>query len=212
MPSYTRGVLRDNFVFVRLTQGQAVYYGFTTKDFGALPNVTAGELNSNLGHLTAVPTGAVVFVRSTSPKPPRVRKVIQANPGVNQQESVSTFCDPSKLNDALNAGWQLAKRGNSISIANNARTVGAGALLSNDAIVITPINKADFDSYGGELGLLAPASIGVTERERCVFGASRPKAGIAKKQLTGTGSVTKPFSTATNVLTSGWQILQDELI
>lgn len=106
----------------------------------------------------------------------------------------------------------IGKRGNSVTISNNSRTIGAGAKLSNDAIVITPMNATDFNTYGGELGLMAPGTISNLERERCVFGASRPQAGMAKKDLGALGTITKPFSTDTNVSNNGWSILQTELV
>ncbi len=212
MPSYTRGKTRDITTFVKLSATQEVYYGFNTKDLGALPGISNADLVADLGHLAALPTGAIVFIRSTSPKPPRFRKTLVANPTVDQQGSVSTFGAVTFVNTALNNGWQLAKRGNAVTISNNSRTIGAGAQLSNNSIVITPMNATDFNTYATELGLLAPGSISNTERERCVFGASRPQAGVASKDLGALGTITKPFSTATNVANNNWTVLQTELV
>lgn len=211
MPSYTRGQLRDNVTFVKISNTQEVYYGFNTKDLAAVAGISEGDLSGNLGHLDSVAPNALVIVRATSPKPPRVRLVVNANPDVNQQGSVSTFCAVDKLNLALGAGWQLAKRGNGVSLANNARTIGAVAQLSNGLLVVTPMNKNDFDQYRTELGLQGPTQIQASERDRLVFGASRPKAGQAKKTL-DRGTITKPFSTATDVENQGWTVLVTELL
>jgi hypothetical protein len=222
MPGYLRGVSRDQNALVKISKTQPIYYNFTTKSFASLVGISDADLRTQLGHLDAAPTGVIVFVRSNSPKPPRVSKRIRNNPTAQQQGIVSTYCGVNDISKAISEhGWSFQKRGRGVRLTNNNRTISAIAKLSTGVLVVEPKNADDVNSYAGPLGLILPGTINTAaEQARLVWGASFPKVGRAEKPLglsTTTQkevSVTMPFSTdaADNLAQNGWNILYDEQV
>ena len=197
MPGYLRGQARDQLTAVNvLPTERSVYFAFKTKDFGSIVGVATSDLAA-LGHLTidAIPTGALIFLRANSPKPPRARKVLNRNPSVNQQGSVSTYYGYGREKEVLAAGWDLSTPAKSVNLRNKSRYVSAVAKISNGAYYVFPLNKADFTTYGQILGLLSPTQItSDTERSKLVAGASRPRPGKAGKDLGNGSDFTSFFS------------------
>lgn len=211
MPSYLIGVKKDQVVFVAVNDAN-LYYGFSTKTFDDIPGVTAAEMIS-LGHLppTSVPGGAYKVIGAKSPKPPRVRRIINDDPSATQQGSISTFCAYNKIGDAQAIGWKLAKIGRGVKFTNNDRTVTASAKLSNGMFYSFPLNKAEATKYASILGLQLPESMTVAERKRAVTGATLPRAGRMILPTTGTSGKKGGFSTfvsfdaVDNASSAGWE-------
>lgn len=206
MSSYTRGKFRDVLTYVLLFSTPVnIYYNWSAKDIAALAGVSKGDLTSALGHLYTVANSSIVIVGASSPKPPKVRKIINRNPTASQQGSVSTFCATGSLNTALSAGWKLGGRGRITSIQNNARTVTALAGISNGAVYASPMNAADYNSYKTELALIDPTTINTAnERNLIVRGASRPRAAHATKTLSDGSTVSGYYSPDAPILANGW--------
>ncbi len=186
MPSYTRGVLRENFVAVRCFSATAdTYFGFKTKDFASLPNVSESDIQA-LGFLLpeALPNGSLLFVRANAPKPPRARKVILKNPTVSQQGSISSYFSIEQSSAVLAAGWTISKAAMPVALRATARFTTAIAKVSNGAYYCWNMNTADFAAYAEPLGLLSSVNItSATERAKLVRGASLPRPARAVRKF-----------------------------
>lgn len=215
MPSYTRGKKRDQLRFVAITDN-VLYYGFNTKDFAgeAGLGITQADMNA-LGHLeaAAVPGVGIRIIAANSPKPPRMKKVVNENPGPNQQGDASTFCAPGSVRTAETAGWKFVKPGRSVTITNKPRTWTMGAELSNGGVYLFPMNPQDAEAYGDLLGLKRPTQINSTDRQKAFSGTSRPRPARMKLDLPGGGSVNAFCSTLNvdNAITAGWQLTVPEI-
>lgn len=228
MPSYTRGQLRNKLTYVNVSSvpNVTVYYGFNTKNLTGLPGIAAADLTA-LGHLSSLPAPPVgdgggipspnlIILRAQSPKPARVRKVVNRNPNASTQGTVNTFCAPLRVANALQAGWQLSKAAIRTKLTNNQRTVTGLALLTNNLVYAYPMNATDHAAYASELGLLTVASQNTPAERAMIFaGATAPRAGTCKKELTSTGgtsSITTFFSTEQDVVSAGWEIVSEEVL
>ena len=210
MPEYTRGQLRDVLTFIEM-EGGVLFYGFTTKNFAGTDglNLSQGDMLT-LGHLDpgSVPATGIRIIAANSPKPPRVKKVINARPTANQQGNASTFCAPGKIRDAETAGWKFAKSGRNVTISNNNRTWTMGVNLAGGGMYLFPMNRIDAENHADDLGLQRPTQISRTERQRAFSGATRPRPAKMKLVLGGGSSISAFCSDASidNALTAGWQI------
>lgn len=186
MPSYLRGIERDQAVAVKVYKPQInTYYGFKSKRIEAIDNLNASDVAA-LGHLpfSSLPDGALIFFRATAPKPPRCRKVLRRNPAVNQQGSASTFYSVGRERQVIAAGWDLSTGAKSVNLKTKRRYITAIAEMDNGALYCFPLNRNDFDTYAGALGLKAPSAIrNDTDRGSLVMGASRPRPAVAAKDL-----------------------------
>lgn len=213
MPSYTRGKSRDQIIAVKL-EGNS-YYQFLTKDLAAVNGVSEGDLGL-LGHIKlgegggTLPSGAIVFLRANSPKPPRVSKKITGTQG-----SVGTFCGVEALKNALRGGWNLSKDAVTVGLratATGGRTVTAIAAISNGALYAFPMNKADFESYKEPLKLEGAESIkNDTDRSKLVSGSSLPRPGKAKLVLS-TGATFSSFCSHDAPLSNGFTRMSAERV
>lgn len=216
MPAYLRGEKRDVLTYVRLGLATSnFFYGFNTKDLDGGANVSQADLIA-IGHTAAanLPAGAIYYLRAQSPKPGRVRKQINANPGVAQKGSVSTFYGAGSITTALAAGWKIVKRPRGVSLSNNARYVTAIAKLSNGVLYCFPMNKADFDTYQADLGLMSPASITTpAERLKLVQASSFPRPGRVSLALADGSDFSSFFSTDQydSLITKNYKIIEQEL-
>lgn len=215
MPSYTRGALRDKLTFVAINP-QVLYYGFTTKDFASIAGLGLSEADINaLGHLdaAAVPSIGIRIIAANSPKPPRVKKVINPRPGPSQQGDVSTFCATDAVKSAEANKWKFAKPGRSVTITNSNRTWTMGADLANGGLYLFPMNPTDAEAYADVLGLQRPTQISQIERQKAFSGTSRPKPARMKLTLSTGGTVNAFCSTLNidNALDQGWQLVKPEV-
>lgn len=216
MPAYLRGEDREILTYVRLgTSASTVFYGFNTKDFSTEANVATADLIA-IGHTAPanLPQGALYFLRAQSPKPGRVRKVINKNPSVSQKGSVSTFYGAGSLDTALAAGWKIVKRPRGVSLQNNSRYVSAIVELSNGALYTWPMNKADFEAYGSTIGAQSPTTITTpAERLRLVQGSSFPRPGRVAKTLEGGKQFGSFFATDKydDLVQANYTVLEPEL-
>lgn len=216
MPSYTRNITRDNFVFVPLNT--KILYGFKTKDLASLAGVSSSDLTA-LGHLTATAamaqSGKIYVVGASAPKPPRVSKKL-SNAAVGTQKSVSTYCGKTSLGAALTAGWNIAKNGHGVTLqaaSANSGSLTAIATLSDGSKYCFPMNKSDFDAHGAALGLESSTAITtITEKDSLVRGSSKPKPGRVSKKMSGGGTFSSFFSTATDVAEAGYNIIEEEIV
>lgn len=222
MSSYTRGVLRDQAMFVLVNRVIPLYYGWKTKDFGGVVGVTATEYDrALLGHKlgSELPSGALIILRANSPKPPRVSLRVNDNPDVSQQESISTFCAIDKFADALKAGWVQGGYGSNVRLRSNARGLTAIATVYSGEQELSyafPMNRADFTAYGDQLGLLPPESINTdTERARLIAGASQPKPGRAEMDVIATNgrkaTISHPYSDLPGLPEAPWSSARDPI-
>jgi hypothetical protein len=210
MPSYTRGRARDVLTYVAVNT--KLFYGFKTKDLSAIAGVSAGDLTSQLGHVSpaAVAAGGLLCLGANAPKPPRVTKKI-ANAVASAQGSVSTFCAYNRLAQATAGGWVLSKQGREVGLRTDGRSITALVEIApNGVLYAFSMNRADFDAFGQELGLQSAASMTTTaEIDRIVFASSMPKPGRATKAVAN-GTVSTFYDPAKKAdlqqPTSGWRV------
>jgi len=218
MPEYLIGVKKDILTFVKVNDAP-LYYGFSTKDFANLPNVSAAD-TAALGHLLVsnVPANSFKVIGAQSPKPPRMRKTINDNPSATEQASISTFCAFDKIAAAQAEGWKLASRGRGVKFTNNTRTVTVAAKLSNGMYYAIPLNKNSATKYAGTLGLQLPEAMTTAERKKTVTGSSLPKPAVMAIETTGTNGQKGTFSTicsfdsVDNATSAGWEQLEPEVL
>lgn len=216
MSSYTRGKKRENLVFVLIND--LVYFGFKPKDLSSLMGITTSDITA-LGHVavSAAVAGKIRIIGSQAPKPPRVSKKI-SGASVGQQRSVSTFCAYPSIATAQGAGWNLTKSRRSVTLrasSTDRPSLTAIAKLGDTSLYCFPMNKADFELYGTELGLESAATITTeAERKKLVSGASIPYPGRASKLLAGGSTFSSFFTTSKqgDVSTAGYDILSEEKI
>ena len=216
MPSYTRDITRDQFVFVPVNT--KILYGFKTKDLASIGGVSSADLTA-LGHLTAsaamAQSGKIYVVGASAPKPPRVSKKLN-NAAVGTQKSISTYCGKPNLGSALTAGWNVAKNGHGVTLQAASASSGsltAIATLSDGSRYCFPMNKADFDAHGAALGLESSTTITTTaEKDSLVRGSSKPKPGRASKKTASGGTFSSFYSSGTDVSAAGYNIIEDELV
>ncbi len=217
MPSYLRGKTRDNLIAVNVyDEARNVYYAFKTKDLASINGVSTADIQA-LGHreIDTLPDGSLFFLRAQTPKPPRARKVINKNPSVSEQGSVSTYYGYGREKQVLAQKWDLSTPAKGVNLRSKSRYLTAIAKISNGALYAFPLNKRDFDNYGGILGLLSPQQITTdTEQSKLVVGASRPRPGKAAKDLGGGSSFSSFFSfDAVNQLRGeNFSIISSEII
>ncbi|WGV25970.1 hypothetical protein [Halotia branconii] len=216
MSSYTRGKKRPNLVFVLVND--AMYFGFKPKDLSSLTGVSTSDVTA-LGHVaaSAVVAGKIMIIGAQAPKPPRVTKKI-SGATVGQQQTVSTYCAYPSITTAQAAGWNLTKsrRGVSLRASSAARgSLTAIATLSDGSLYCFPMNKADFEAYGTELGLTGSATItSETERKKLVSGSSTPYPGRASKLLENGSTFSSFFSTTKqgDAAQAGYDIVSEERV
>lgn len=215
MPPYTRGQQRDVLTFVAITDN-ILYYGFPTKDFAGISGlgITQGDLTA-LGHLqpATVPTNGIRIIAASSPKPPRMKKVVNARPTATQQGNTSTFCGVNSVRTAEEQGWKFVKSGRSVTVSNNNRTWTMGASLEDGGLYIFPMNPVDADAFAEILGLQRPAQISSEERRRAFSGTSRPRPTKMKYRLPN-GETVNAFCSSRyvdNALSNNWEITKPEV-
>lgn len=216
MPSYTRGVLRNVLTFVQVTSAP-LYYGFPTKDFAGIAGlgIRMADLIA-LGHTAPANLGAnsLKTIGSRSPKPPIMSKIVNRNPGVNQQGKVSTFCGYNSIGTAEGEGWRLAVPGRSVNFSNRARTISMAAETTSGLHYIWPVNAADANNFKEILGLQDPGQMTGTERNRSISGTRYPRPPRVKIILEGGGSRTMFCSSARldTALEAGWELVKGEIV
>lgn len=213
MPSYLQGQLRDQLRFIKVFSDGNLYYGFNTKDFSDNAGVSDAD-TSILGHLQvgSVPASAIRVFGANSPKPPRMKKVINANPTVAQIESISTFVAPDSVAAAEQQGWKIVKRPLNVSFSYGERSVTALAELSNGGLYAFPQNRATHDAVASELGLINKTELSSAERKKAFTGTSRPRPAEVRKKGTNSGRL-KSFCSTSSVNTAldgEWELLKDE--
>ena len=217
MPSYSRGKTRDNLVAVNVyEEARNIFYAFKTKDLASLNGVATSDIQA-LGHrlIDTLPDGSLFFLRAQTPKPPRARKVINKNPNVGEQGSVSTFYGYGRERQVLAAKWDLSTPAKAVNLRSKSRYLTAIAKISNGALYAFPMNKRDFDNYGGILGLLSPNQITTdTEQSKLVTGSSRPKPGKASKDLGGGASFSSfySFDAVSQIRGENFSIISSEIL
>ncbi len=212
MPPYTRGRPRDVLTFIQMP-GNRLYYGFNTQDFAGTAglNLSLAEMIV-LGHLDAsqVPADGIRIFAANSPKPPRVKRVVNRRPTANQQGDTSTFCSPNNLRQAEADGWKFAKSGRSVTITNSNRTWTMGVELEGGGLYLFPMNPIDADAYADVLGLQRPAQISQTERQRAFSGTSRPRPAKVKLEIAGQSTI-NAFCASNSIdkaLSNQWQLVK----
>lgn len=216
MPSYTRGKKRENLIFVLVND--LMYFGFKPKDISSLTGVSSSDIIA-LGHVqpSAVAAGKIRVIGAQAPKPPRVTKKL-SGATVGQQKTVSTYCAYPNIGLAQAAGWNLTKgrRGVSLRASNASRSsLTAIATLSDGSLYCFPMNKADFEAYGAELGLDSSTKVtSDAERNKLVSGSSTPYPGRAAKLLTDGSTFSSFFTTSKqgDASEAGYDIVSEEKV
>jgi len=218
MPPFTRNRPRDQLRFVTMN-AQNLVFAFKTFDISGLPNVGQADLDV-IGHLQAAPANSLVIFRANSPKPPRVKKAVvdggATGGGASTQASVSTYAAPAAAtsNEAIAAGWSLAKTARGTTIGQTPRSISAIARLSNGINYVFPMNSTDFTEYTDELGLINPATINTdAERGLLVRASSRPKPGRATRTLPDGSSFQSFYSSGSidTAIAAGFTVSQEVL-
>jgi hypothetical protein len=220
MSTYTRGKKRDVLTYVSVYTG--LLYGFKTKDLSAIAGISSGDLQTQLGHLLGdfvVPPGSIRVIGANSPKPARVVKRI-SNAGAGAQQSVSTFCSSLTLTSAMAGGWNVAKQRRGVSLrpeTSSKNSLTAIATLSDGSLYCFSMNKADYTTYSAALGLQNATSLGSIssiERGKLVAGTTIPKPGKAVTEVSGGGTFSSFYSTASkdDLATAGFSTLSDETV
>lgn len=220
MAVYTRGKKRDILSYVTVYSG--LLYGFKTKDLSAIAGISTSDIQTQLGHLLGtfvVPAGSIRVLGANSPKPSRVTKKI-ANAGAGSQQSVSSYCSSLTLTAAMAAGWNVTKQRRGVSLrpeTTSKNSLTAIATLSDTSLYCFPMNKADFSTYGANLGLQSATSLGqisATEIGKLVSGSSIPRPGKASLEVSGGGSFSSFYSTDSKetATAAGFSILTDEIV
>ncbi|QSJ17686.1 hypothetical protein JYQ62_02065 [Nostoc sp. UHCC 0702] len=217
MPNYTRGKKKEQVFFV--ATNPLIRYGWKSKDLSSISGISSADLLNDLGHISQsniTGSGLILVIGAQSPKPARVSKKIP-NASVGQQKSVSTFCAYDKLATALGKGWNLSDNRRSVTLraSNAARSsLTAIATLSDTSLYCFPLNKADFEAYGAELGLQDASKISGTEQQKLVSGSSKPHPGKASKMLTDGSTFSSFYSTGKiqEIITAGYDILSEEIV
>lgn len=198
MPAYTRGKKRGDIKYVKVTTN--MFFGFKPKDISSIAGVTEGDIAA-LGHIApgSVPPAAILVLGANAPKPPRVSRRIKTAT-VGQQQTVGTFCGFDKMADAQEKGWNIVKyrKGVMLRAVNASRgSQTAIAELSDGSLYCFPMNKADFELFGAELGLKSSATVqSETEKSKLVSGSSTPYPGKASKLLEDGSTFSSFFSTS----------------
>lgn len=216
MPAYTRNKKRKNLVWVPVNE--FTYFGFKTKDFSSVAGITTSDITA-LGHIAAgnEPLGFIKIIGAQAPHPPRVSKKIP-NAQAGQQKTVSTYCGYLNLTSAQNSRWNIIQSRKSVLLRSASAYRGsltAIAELSNGALYCFPMNKSDFELYGGELGLKSSATVTTNARKaKLVSGSSIPYPGKASKLLDDGSTFASFFSTASQgtISTAGYDIVQEERV
>ncbi|MDJ0661573.1 MAG: hypothetical protein QNJ42_19110 [Crocosphaera sp.] len=212
MPPYTRGRARDQLTFIQMPGG-LLYYGFNTQDFASTAGLglTVADL-ATLGHLDAsqVPANGIRIFAANSPKPPRVKLVINRRPTASQQGDTSTYCAPANLRQAEAEGWKFAKSGRAVTITNSNRTWTMGVNLEGGGIYLFPMNPIDADAYADVLGLQRPPQISAAERQKAFSGSSRPRPAKVKLEIAGQSTINAFCSSERidNALSNQWQLVK----
>ncbi|WGV25969.1 hypothetical protein [Halotia branconii] len=212
----TRGKKRSNLVFVLVND--FMYFGFKPKDLTSFPSISTSDVTA-LGHVvaSAVTAGKIRVIGAQAPKPPRVTKRI-SGATVGQQQTVSTYCAYPSITTAQAAGWNLIKGRRGVSLrasSANRGSLTAIATLSDFSLYCFPMNKADFEAYGAELGLKRSTNItNNVERGKLVSGSSTPYPGRASKLLAGGSVFSSFFSTAKqgDAAQAGYDIVSEEKV
>lgn len=212
MPSYTRGRLRNQMTYVSINA--TLRYGFRTKDLSQITGVSEADLTA-LGHtaIGAVGAGAVLCFGANSPKPPRATKRLTRSVS-DVQGSVSTFCAFNRVSNAIAAGWSV-RSGRSVGLRSTGRTTTAVVDLgAGQAMYAFPMNTADFNTYGADLGLQSGASISGAELNRLVTGSSQPRPGRATRILANGVTFTSFYSPdqKEDLQQNGWRIASDAIL
>lgn len=215
MPAYTRGRLREVITFVALNE--FLFYGWKAPDLASNLGVTSGDLVGALGHVDSVMAlntpSAILITGANSPKPARVVKRNPTAP-ITQSGSTSTFVAYDKMADANVAGWSLAKAARGVKLTSstaNTRACTAVATLSNGLNYCFPMNKADFTTYGAELGLQSGEQMNTAGELKRVATGTRQKPGVAAKEV-GTGTFSSFFSTnkLDDITAAGYSLVRPE--
>lgn len=217
MPAYIRGAKRDQLRFVLLNTIFA--YGWKTVDLAARTGISAADLSTQLGHMTAAEADAVpnriMVTGANSPKPARVVMRDLTAP-VGAPGSTSTYLAYDKLAAATTAGWSLAKQSRGVGLTANIdgkRSVTAIAELSNGLLYAFPLNKADFDRVSAALGLVDAASITTAAENNSLATGSRTKPGkCATDDSEGTFSTFYATAAKEAVLAAGYSVKSTEFI
>lgn len=214
----TRGKKRDTLVYVLVNV--KTYYGWKRKDLSSLAGITEADLTT-IGHLKAegatLTPGNIIIIGAKAPQPARITRRI-STATVGQQQSVSTFCAHDKTSAALGAKWSISESKKAVNLQAPSASKGshsAIAILSDGSRYCFPMNKADFDTYGAELGLTGAATITTAaERNTLVSGSTRPKPGRATKRLEDGSTFSCYFSTDKqgDMMELGYSIREEEMV
>jgi hypothetical protein len=209
-----RGIKRDRETAVRVSRDLPLFYQFATKNFVGLSDSDLAVI----GHIrlrdsgASLPSGSILLIRCNAPTPPRVTLKTRDSTGNLTGNTVSTFCDVTKVRDALEAGWRIAKPGLSTGVGRTNKSVIAAAELSNGLFYVFPITIADYDQYAEALGLVSSAEINTAaERARLIRGCSAPRPGQAKLVFPN-GSTLTSFYGKDASLDGGFQKISDEIL
>lgn len=216
MPAYIRGEKRDQLRFVQINP--VFCYGWRTRDLASATGISAADLKTQLGHLTAAEadaiTNRIMVTGANSPKPARYKKAA-STVSTTAVAAVTTFADYNVGVAATTAGWILVSNKRTPVLrppVTGKRSCTAVATLSNNLLYAFPMNLDDFQLVQADLGLQAASQITSTEKQRICTG-SRTKPGKMSLEDSG-GILTSFYSTASydTAIQAGFSEVKSEMI
>lgn len=217
MSSYVRGTKRTVLTFVPLNT--VLQYGWKSPDLAALTGISAGDLATELGHLTPTAAAAianrVMVIGANSPKPARYSKKFPNAP-TTARASVSTFIGYNSAIAATAGGWTRSSKSKGVKLrapGGSRRKQTAVATLSNGALYAFSLDTPDFNLVSPDLGLQSSSQISSQEALRLVTGTSGTRPGRMRIVDSG-GDLTTFFSTANrdSAQAAGFDLVDEELI
>lgn len=199
MPASTRGVLRPQKTFVKMTSLLA--FGWATADLSQAAGVSSADLKTGLGHLSeaeAMAINSLILVTgANAPKPARVTKKLRNAP-VGTRASLSTYCAFDKLRTAATIGFRVSKPALPPPplrpFGPGARTATGVVTLSNGLNCAVPIDPlAVSDGLLTDLGI--SKGLGTTLLVSKLCRGARSKPGRVKILLENGVFAQLPFST-----------------
>lgn len=188
MANYLRGRVRNVLYAASVTD--TLWYFFHGLDIAAATGISSADVTSTLGLLVlggaedgvqsgavTVPSGAGIVKGSQNPRPARVTKKLRSDGStlLNGTDTITSYISHTHLDNALRAGWTLAKHARLPSIKRTGKTITVGVEIDH-VIYCWNMNKDDASANAEKLGLLLPSDLDNSDKtDRIVFGANAPR-------------------------------------
>ncbi len=185
MANYLRGRVRNTLYAASISS--TLWYLFHGIDIAAATGISSADVSSVLGlvDLTGdgtgaggvqLPAGVSIVKGSSNPRPARIRKMLRSDGSIaaNGTDSITCYVSHTHLDNALRAGWTLAKTSRLPSLKRTGKTITVGVPIDG-VIYCWNANSADATNNKEKLGLLFPEDLDNSSKSgKLVFGANAP--------------------------------------